>query len=239
MWPFKKNPALRESRLFENLTDWHSHILPGVDDGIKTLDDSLAVLELYDELGVEKVWLTPHIMEDCPNTTEELRKRFAELKESWKGNVKLALASENMLDALFEERMESGDLLPIGDDGRHLLVETSYFNPPMGMEQMLRQILCNGFFPVLAHPERYIYMSSDDYRRLKDMGLLFQLNFVSLTGGYGEPAQKKAEWLLSERMVDMIGSDLHNFDIFKNLIEKPIGRRSSLDDVVVVSQNHG
>ena len=115
--------------MFDGFIDWHSHILPGVDDGIKRMSDSLEVLRFYEDLGIRHVWLTPHIMEDYPNTTAELRARFEELKKEWNGKVELHLAAENMLDTLFEERLEAGDFLPIGEDGRHLLVETSYYTP--------------------------------------------------------------------------------------------------------------
>lgn len=220
MWPFKKRVAnLKQSGMFDGFTDWHSHILPGVDDGIKTLEESLGVLRAYEELGFRRVWLTPHIMEDYPNTPIELRTRFEELKNAWTGNVEIKLAAENMLDSLFEERLEANDLLPIGDDGNHLLVETSYFTPPYGMDEMLEKIRQKGYFTVLAHPERYRYMEKSDYKKYKEMGLLFQMNFVSLVGGYGEAAQKKAEWLLSEGMIDILGSDVHRLESILHLIE--------------------
>lgn len=224
MWPFKKKVvSLKESGMFDGFTDWHSHILPGVDDGIKTLEESLDVLRAYEELGFKKVWLTPHIMEDYPNTPADLRARFEELKNAWTGNVEIKLAAENMLDSLFEERLESGDLLPIGDEGNHLLVETSYYTPPYGMDEMLEKIRQKGYFAVLAHPERYRYMEKSDYKKYKDMGLLFQMNFVSLVGGYGEAAQKKAEWLLSEGMIDLLGSDVHRLEsMFRLINDNPI-----------------
>ncbi len=206
--------------MFAGFTDWHSHILPGVDDGIRTIEDSLLVLDIYDKLGVKKVWLTPHIMEDYPNSPAELREIFVKLKQAWKGDVELHLAAENMLDNLFEQRLESGDLLPIGDEGRHLLVETSYYTPPYGMDELLEKIKAKGFYPLLAHPERYRYMEETDYKKLKERGVLFQMNFASLTGGYGETARKKAEWLMSEGMVDVVGSDLHKLAAFQSIIDQ-------------------
>ena len=127
---FSKKKSLVDTGVFQGFTDWHSHILPGVDDGIQTMEESLAVLEEYERLGFKKVWLTPHIMEDYPNDTEDLKKRYEELRAKWKGNIELALAAENMLDNLFEERLENNDFLPIGENGDHLLVETSYYTPP-------------------------------------------------------------------------------------------------------------
>lgn len=209
MWPFKSVKSLKESGIFNGFTDWHSHILPGVDDGIKTMEDSLSVLKTYEDLGFKRVWLTPHIMEDFPNTPDELKQKFEELQKAWSGNVEIKLAAENMLDSLFEERLKEGKLLPLGEDGNHLLVETSYYTPPMNMRELLERIKGVGYYPVLAHPERYRYMEESDYRELKDKDIKFQMNFVSLVGGYGETARKKAEWLLDHDMIDLIGSDLH------------------------------
>ena len=105
------------------------------------------------------------------------------------------LASENMLDRLFEERLQKDDLLPWGKDGKHLLVETSYFNPPIGLNNILLRIKAKGYYPVLAHPERYLYMDMAAYQRLKSLDVKFQLNLFSLTGLYGKDAQKKAKAL--------------------------------------------
>ena len=204
---FRKYPI--DSQL-AGFTDHHSHILFGVDDGVKTLEKSLAVLQRYEELGIVEVWCTPHIMEDIPNTPAGLRARFAELCAAYQGPVKLHLAAENMMDQLFEERLEANDLLPLGETGNHLLVETSYFTPPMGMKDILRRIKAKGYFPVLAHPERYVYMDKDDYRELKGMEILFQVNLSSLAGGYGPEAEDKSHWLLKKGFYDLAGSDLHS-----------------------------
>ena len=117
MWPFRKRISLKDSGIFKNFTDCHSHILPGVDDGVQTMEEALEILRLYEELGIKSVWLTPHIMEDMPNTTLHLRERYAELQATYSGPIKLHLASENMLDNLFEERLEKNDLLPLGESG--------------------------------------------------------------------------------------------------------------------------
>lgn len=165
MWFFKKRTSLKDSDIFRGFTDWHCHLLPGVDDGVQTMEESLRVLSLYEQLGIGEVWLTPHIMEDMPNTTQGLKERFAELYATYQGNITLHLAAENMLDNLFEERLKKNDLLPLGKDGKHLLVETSYFNPPMGLNNILLRIKSKGYVPVLAHPERYVYMDEDDYKQ--------------------------------------------------------------------------
>lgn len=209
MWPFRKKLTLEESGFFRGFTDWHCHILPGVDDGVQTMDEALQILAEYERLGVKEVWLTPHIMEDMPNTTRHLRERFAELQAAYQGKVVLNLASENMLDNLFEERLNKNDLLPIGKDGRHLLVETSYFNPPMGLQNILLRIKAKGYFPILAHPERYVYMGKDEYLQIQTMGVKFQLNLSSLKRMYGKDVQKKANYLQKLGMYEYVGTDLH------------------------------
>lgn len=218
MWPFRKKQTLEESGFFRGFTDWHCHILPGVDDGVQTMDEALQILAEYERLGVKEVWLTPHIMEDIPNTTQHLKERFAELQAAYKGNVVLHLASENMLDQLFEERLGKNDLLPIGKNGRHLLVETSYFNPPMGLQNILLRIKAKGYFPILAHPERYRYMDESDYQQLKSMNVQFQLNQFSLLGLYGKEVQKQARTLQKRGMYDYTGTDLHRIATLQQVL---------------------
>lgn len=237
MWLFKqKVPSLKESGMLTGMTDWHSHVLPGVDDGIKVLEDSLAVLRHFDSVGLKHLWLTPHIMEDYPNTTAGLRDRFKKLQEAWTGKVELHLASENMLDSLFEERLAAGDLLPIGPKGDHLLVETSYFSAPMGFDKMIEGIKSAGYFPVLAHPERYVYMQEKDYARLHEQGVKMQLNYVSLVGGYGETAQKKSVMLLEKGYIDLTGSDIHRLSTNEQLIEKSPAKKDHLNLMIQMIQ---
>lgn len=237
MWFFNSVDKLGESGFLNGFTDWHSHILPGVDDGIRTMEESLDTLEAYEQNGVKKVWLTPHIMEDSPNTTAALRERFDELQAAYSGNVELALASENMLDSLFEERMRQKDFLPIGSNHDHLLVETSYVSAPYGMDDMIDSVFSLGLTPILAHPERYQYMNEEDYRKWKKRGVLFQSNFVSLIGGYGESARKKLEWLMKENMVNLVGSDLHRKLAFDHVLQKSPKRSESLRQLIEIAKN--
>lgn len=191
-------------------TDWHCHILPGVDDGVKTIDESLAILSDYERMGITTVWLTPHIMEDVPNETADLRKRYDELKSAYSGSITLHLAAENMLDNLFAERLAAKDVLPIGEKGDTLLVETSYFNAPIGIEDTLQTIKSAGYFPLIAHPERYFYVTDlQTYRHWKDLGARLQLNLLSLGGHYGSVVRDKALKLLCAGMYDYAGTDLH------------------------------
>ena len=209
--------TLADCGILNGLEDCHTHILPGVDDGVKTIEEALAILHQYETLGVKSVWLTPHIMEDIPNTTASLQSHYTELKAEYSGAVKLRLAAEYMIDNLFIERLETGDLLTLGGDDS-LLVETSYFNPPMNLNETLEKMKRNGYRPVLAHPERYVYMDNIDYERLKAVGIRFQLNLFSLTGVYGKDARDKAVQLLKKRLYDCIGTDAHSFDVTAGLL---------------------
>ena len=220
---FNRSVSVSASGLLAGRTDWHCHILPGVDDGFRNMEDSLAALRRYAELGFSQVWLTPHIMEDIPNTTEALRSRFAELQQAYDGPLDLHLASENMMDPLFGERLEAGDLLPLPD--ARLLVETSYFNPPVDMDGILEDIKSSGFFPVLAHPERYMYMDRRRYRELKSKGIEFQLNITSLTGAYGPEVKARAEKLLKAGMYDYSGTDLHRLSSLERLAEASVSKK--------------
>lgn len=300
MWPFSKKRTIAQSGILAGCTDHHSHILPGVDDGVESMDEALRILAAYEAAGVKELWLTPHIMEDIPNTPEKLQVRFAELTARYMGSITLHLAAEYMIDnhlrsllmnchsvtnncpsfergtsnatsiaegvketttklrpasegrrqeqsevtegsstnnnsPSFNEGQRGGalhgkraqetalchfepkgeisttkeELLPIGTKGNHLLVETSYFNPPMRLHETLRQIKSLGYHPLLAHPERYMYMDEEEYIRLHQEGVKFQLNLPSICGGYGNTVKKRAQWLLKKGLYDVIGSDTH------------------------------
>ena len=237
MFFFSKKTTIAASGILQGATDHHSHILPGVDDGVETMDEALHILATYEAAGVKTLWLTPHIMEDIPNTPQKLEARFLELKAAYTGNITLHLAAEYMIDnhlrKLLQEAKDSpscargasdavaeGDrtpeqgnfLLPIGTNGKHILVETSYYNAPMRMNDTLQQINSLGYFPLLAHPERYMYLNNADYTRLHSQGVKFQLNLASLAGGYGKAVKKKAEWLLTNGLYSVAGTDLHSQD---------------------------
>ena len=257
---FNKKTTIAASRILQGAADHHSHILPGVDDGVETMEESLHILATYEDLGIKELWLTPHIMEDIPNTPQKLATRFEKLKAAYKGNITLHLAAEYMIDnnlckllqetpprfrgEVVEDRrgekspaeatMGEGDrtpkqdpphLLPIGTAGKHILVETSYFNPPMKFRETLRQIKSLGYYPLLAHPERYMYMDNDEYRRLREEGVKFQLNIVSLAGGYGKTVKKKALWLLENGFYSVAGSDLHCEDAIEYITKCKLSKQ--------------
>lgn len=219
---FSNSKKLLSTDFLRGATDYHSHILPSVDDGFASLSKSLRALRFFESLGLKKLWLTPHIMEDYPNLPSRLRSDFEALKEAYTGNLQLALGAENMLDPLFEKRLERDELLTVGESGTHLLVETSYFNPPSNFKAIFDDINSAGYDILLAHPERYRYMKEEDYLELRDKGVKFQINYGSLVGFYGDTAKAKAEWLLKNGHVDVFGSDAHSLRYVMGQLEEKV-----------------
>lgn len=220
--------SLLDSGLLDGGTDSHSHILFGLDDGVRTAEESLRIMEFYEKAGLKELWLTPHTMEDVPNTTEGIRARFEEFRAMYTGPVKLHLASEYMIDALFEKRLAERDLLLHGED--RVLVETSTWSPPINLWEVLENILKAGYRPIIAHPERYRYMQKEDYKHLHDMGCLMQLNLPSLTGVYGEITAVRARDLLKKGWYCTTGSDCHRY----GAIEKQYRAKALKKDVIAL-----
>ena len=231
---FNRRTSVLDSGLLKGAVDQHSHILYGLDDGVKTQEDSLAILRFLEEQGVSDVWFTPHVMEDVPNTTEGIRSRFEELKAVYDGGLQLHVAAEYMIDTLFEERLSKRDLLEHGEEV--VLVETSAIAPPFNLWVVLEQMLKAGYRPLIAHPERYRYMEPEDYRELHNMGCLLQLNLPSIVGFYGESARQRAHYLLDKGWYRMVGSDCHRFKAIqaqyaaKELKKDTIAKLSALMD---------
>ena len=226
MWRLGNKITVSDSGLFEGFRDCHCHLLPGVDDGVQKVEVSLSILRLWEQAGVKEVWLTPHVMEDIPNTSIDLTRCFEAFKMAYNGPIRLHLASENMMDQLFMDRLQNGDLLTLGQSGNRLLVETSYYNPPMDLEKMMDRIRERGYTPVLAHPERYQYMDMIDYKKWKEEGVLFQLNVPSLVGAYGLMVQKKAEILLDKGLYDCCGTDMHSMEAAEYFLDGRIRKKA-------------
>lgn len=226
MWLFSDKILVKESGLLEGFCDCHCHLVPGVDDGVQELDETMQILEEWESLGVKEVWLTPHIMEDIPNEPAMLRDKFEGVTAFYTGDVKLHLAAEHMMDGLFLKRLEKNNVMPIGKDRSKLLVETSYYTPPMNMTDIIERIKARGYEPILAHPERYQYMDRQDYKRWKDWGVLLQLNVPSLVGAYGPEVQWKAEWLLKENMYDYCGTDTHSTGQMELFLNSMISKKA-------------
>jgi len=202
----KRGPQLK--------VDLHSHLIPGIDDGSKSMKESLLLLKGMEALGYEKVITTPHIMLDAyRNTPQIIRDGLKSLREAaTKEGITLEIeaAAEYYLDDGFEELLQKGDVLTI--KGKYLLFETSYFAKPLQLEEMIFAISSSGYVPLMAHPERYRYIKdpSKEYGRFKELGVLFQVNLNSFSGHYGKDAKQKVNFLSKEGMIDFLGSDVHH-----------------------------
>lgn len=233
---FNRKCSVEESGLLGLVEDRHSHILYGVDDGVKTAGESAALLEWLYGLGLKSLWLTPHVMEDIPNTTDALRLRMEELVAAVKPCPELHLAAEYMIDNLFLGRLESGDLLCM-EDGQ-VLVETSTWSSPFDLPDILSRVMSAGYRPVLAHPERYRYMEMEDYGRLAGMGVRLQLNLPSLLGYYGDTVQAKARKLLSDGLYSFVGSDCHGLGILRKLYSARVLDRKDADMIAHIGERN-
>ena len=237
MFGFKRKYNVVQSGLLRGMRDIHAHILPGVDDGAATATQSLEILDYLAQLGFREVWFTPHVMEDCPgNTPEALTRQFEAFRTRYAGPLSLRLSSEYMLDALFPDRLQTG-LLPLGDK-RHLLVETSYMFSPPDLDSMLLDICKAGYTPVIAHPERYGYMSAADHQALKEKGYAFQLNLMSLSGYYGTHARRVGEQLLEAGSYNYIGTDLHHLERYQPMLDSFKLSRRHLDLLAQLIENN-
>jgi tyrosine-protein phosphatase YwqE len=222
--------------LFEGMTDVHTHLLPGVDDGAQRLSDSVEMLGFMRELGVKRIYLTPHIMADLPgNTPEALRSKYEAFLKDCPPGLELRLAAEYMLDAGFASLVAKG-LLTMS--ARHVLVETSYFSPPPALIDILYELTLSGFQPLIAHPERYRYMSENDCRKWKDKGCKLQLNLFSLSGAYGHAAERNARILLKQGLYDHLGSDIHQLLDYRESLSDLSPTRSQLKELERLAANN-
>lgn len=210
----------------------HSHLIPGIDDGAATLEDSVNLARQMLRLGYSKLITTPHIQNDFYRNTPEIILRGLErvrkaLKEE---NIPLEIhaAAEYLLDDGFTEKAEQGELLTFGD--KYILVELSYYNPNPDFKNIVFHLQVDGYKVILAHPERYTYWFNDfaKFEDLKERGVYLQVNAVSLAGHYPDPVRKFAEKFIDRGMIDFVGSDVHNMHYMasmeKCLKEKSLAR---------------
>lgn len=193
----------------------HSHLLAGIDDGVKTWKESIEILRSLKKIGIDKVITTPHIISDYyPNTPEIIAQKLQELKFEIKKegiDIQIEAAAEYLIDEGFIKLLESEDrLLTFGNS--YVLVETPFINKPLFLEEVFFKMKSIGYQPVLAHPERYIYLQ-EDYsliQNILDSSVLLQINMGSLVGYYSQGAKKLAEYLINHKNVHFLGSDIHN-----------------------------
>lgn len=219
VWDWLKNqltqqePSAKATPCFWQ-TDIHSHLIPGIDDGVKTMEQSLTCIRQLAEWGIQKVITTPHISQDhYPNEASIIlqgRDALQQEVDQEQIPVRVEVAAEYMLDNFFLERLASAPLLSFGPE-RYLLIETGWLARPLLLDEMIFRIQTSGYTPVLAHPERYAYYINDPegLQRLRDQGCLMQLNWMSITGRYGPQVRNQAKLILKNKWVNFIGSDLH------------------------------
>ncbi|HKK60162.1 MAG TPA: CpsB/CapC family capsule biosynthesis tyrosine phosphatase [Salinivirga sp.] len=193
--------------------DMHSHLIPGIDDGVNDMDESLRSIRLLHNAGYTHLITTPHIMSDYfPNSPETIISGLKQVREAVKKEgipVKIDAAAEYYLDYPFFENFDKTKHLAIND--RFLLFELSFLNPPEILNEIIFRIQTAGYIPVLAHPERYSYWfrNFDQFYKLKDRGVWLQLNINSFADEYGVPTRKLAEKMIKADIVDLLGSDFH------------------------------
>jgi protein-tyrosine phosphatase len=220
---FKKKQVLEPISLSVFGVDMHSHLIPGIDDGSKSLDESIALLAKFQHLGFRKVITTPHIMSDYyRNTPDIILSGLEEVRET---ALKLGLtieidaAAEYYFDDHFLELIKKKQILSFGD--AFVLVEFAFSGKPMFENEMFFELLTAGYKPVLAHFERYaaFHGNLDKAHEYRSRGVLIQLNLNSLSGHYGPEVKKQAEQLIDAELVDFVGTDCHRMQHLLSLEE--------------------
>jgi len=217
MLRFFSRPGKEESsEVFRNLkTDMHSHLIPGIDDGSPDLNTSLHLIRGMVKLGYTKLITTPHIIwEIYKNSRDGILQKLELLQKAVQMEgipVEIQAAAEYFLDEHVADLLKHNEpLLTIG--GKMVLTEFSLAYKPHGVKEILFEMQMQNYQPVIAHPERYIYLDQNRkfYEELKDIGCLFQLNLLSLTNYYGKGPHELALYLVKKGYYDLVGTDLHD-----------------------------
>ncbi len=208
----KKNSDLRTFDLSTLGVDMHSHVLPGIDDGAQTLEESVVLVQAMMNLGIKKIIATPHIMVDYyRNTPETIGEALKILKKELQKQyieIELEAAAEHLLDEGFEILLEEGRVMPMRDN--YLLFEMSFIDVHPNLIPIVQLMKDMGYKPILAHPERYGYFTIENCENLKSLGCDLQMNTISLTGYYGAKTKTMAEAMVDHNLVDFISSDMHH-----------------------------
>lgn len=210
---FKKKPILREL-IPDSHIDIHSHLLPGIDDGAATIEDSISLLNQMSEIGFTNIITTPHIITNVWNNSENsITDKYSEILKGIENKCAVSsfnAAAEYMIDSHFLNRLATEKLLTLKDN--YVLVELSYLNPPINLYEILFEIQLAGYKPIMAHPERYLFFHFNfkEYEKMKNAGCYFQLNLLSTVDYYGKNITKIADKLFANEFYDFVGSDVHH-----------------------------
>ena len=202
---FKSKPTLKE--LIPNgFVDIHSHILPGIDDGAKDVEDSLKLISKMKKIGISKIIGTPHIYPGVYNNSfETISKAFDKIDNT---ELDISFAAEYFICEEMIKEIKKKSLLTIKN--KYVLVETNFMSLPKNFFDIIFKLRTNGYQPIIAHPERYTYLSLEQFFKLKKIGCEFQLNLFSTTGLYGRRVLDMANKLINKKVINFVGSDIHN-----------------------------
>jgi protein-tyrosine phosphatase len=203
--------------------DVHSHLLPGIDDGVQSLEEAESIVLKFKQLGYSKLITSPHVHELYRNTTATIQNKLIELRAHLHAkniDVHIDTIAEYSLDEWLMRELEAGTPL-LTFNGKYLLFETNFFAEPLVLNDFIFKLITQHYIPVLAHPERYMYLINNK-NRIEDLasrGVLFQLNSTSLAGMYGPVVEKLAKFLVDEKCVHILGSDCHNMNYMNALAD--------------------
>lgn len=220
---FKKSAPILSDLFPDDYVDIHSHLLPGIDDGSKDIEDTRSLINNLKQIGFSKFITTPHIISGIwDNTPSSITSKLEETKQLL-SDTTIKAAAEYMMDSFFFDRIKKEEkLLTLKEN--YVLVEMSYLNAPIQLYDIIFEIQIQGYKPILAHPERYLFYGNnfDEFNKLKKSGCLFQLNLLSTTGYYGVGVTKIAQNLLDANLYDFVGSDVHHQKHVKSLGSKVV-----------------
>ena len=196
------------------MIDFHSHIIPQVDDGSKNLKQTDELLNEASEAGFDKIIFTPHYIKEYYKSKVEYNKLWVEgikqLIEKENLNLQVYLGNESYLSDDIVDLLKNDEITTI-NNSKYLLMEMPLNAKPINMFNVVYNLKENGIVPIIAHPERYVFVQQDPfiiYQLIKN-GCLAQSNYGSFLGNYGEKAKVLVKKLLENNMVHFLGSDVH------------------------------
>lgn len=238
---FQKSKPILKDLIPNDYVDIHSHLLPGIDDGCKSFEETQNLILQLKNIGFSQFITTPHVMDYIwKNSSEKIENVLSNTKISLiENNIEnpLNAAAEYMMDSGFINLFETQKLRTLKDN--FVLVEMSYVNAPLNLYDILFQLQVAGYVPVLAHPERYSFYesNSNEFTKLKNAGCLFQMNLLSTVGYYGKNVSKTADYLLENNFYDFVGSDVHHQKHVASFTNKIILKNSELLEKLFLKNN--
>lgn len=226
MFSFLKPKEYLADLIPDNHIDIHSHLLPGIDDGSQNVEMSIKLFSEMQKIGFTDFICTPHVMtniwDNTPETIAGAQNLLLQTEEFSKKNLKIRYAAEYMMDSSLSTKLKEAKLLTINSD--YVLVEMSYTNPPIQLMEIIFDLQCAGYKPILAHPERYnfYHKNFEAYEKIKNTGCLFQMNLLSCVNYYGSSVAQCADKLLKAGLIDVCGSDVHHIKHTESFYKKVV-----------------